>query len=83
MIIGFTNSGKSSLISLLTNAKPKISEAKYITTFPEIGIMGYKGTSIQLIEIPSLGSAQYDKGLANTADTILILITNLKQINEI
>ena len=31
VIVGKTNSGKSSLLSLLTNAKPKISENKFTT----------------------------------------------------
>jgi len=82
-IIGFTNTGKSSLLSALTNAKPKIAESKFTTTHPIIGMMAYAGTSIQLIEIPAIESDYFDKGVVNTADTILILITDLKQIQEI
>lgn len=83
VIVGFTNTGKSSLLNLLTNAKPKIADYDFTTKKPIIGIMGYEGTQIQLIEIPAFDSEYYDKGLVNTADVILILITSLEQINKI
>ena len=82
-LIGNSNSGKSSLLSILTNASPKISYSKFSTTSPQIGMMNYQGANIQLIEIPAIESEYFDKGLANTADTILILITNLNQIKNI
>ena len=87
VIIGFTCTGRSSLLSTLTNAKPKISPKEglvFSTKTPEIGIINYpSGIQVQLIEIPAFKSEYYDKGLANTADVILILITELNQINEI
>jgi len=83
VIVGFTNTGKSSLLSLLTNAAPKIADYDFTTKEPIIGMMNYAGTQIQLIEIPAFKSIYYDKGLVNTADVILIIITNLKQIEEI
>jgi len=82
VIIGKTNTGKSTLISELTNAQPKINEYEFTTTYPIIGMMNYAGTQIQLVENPAIESDYYDKGLTNTADTILILILNLKQIDE-
>ena len=83
VIVGFTNSGKSSLINLLTNAKPKISQFDFTTQEPIIGMMGYEGTSIQLIEIPAIKSEYYDRGTSNMADTTLILITDIKEIPKI
>ena len=83
VIIGMTNTGKSSLLSILTNACPKIASYKFTTQNPRIGIMKYAGVNIQIIEIPAFESEHYDKGLANSADTILILITDLNQIEEI
>ncbi len=82
-IIGITNTGKSSLLSLLTNAKPKISNIDFTTINPVIGMMNYSETNIQLIEIPAIESEYYDKGVVNTADTILILVTSLEQIKKI
>lgn len=83
VIIGMTNSGKSSLLKKLTNAKPKISENFFATTFPIIGIMKYGSASIQLIEIPAIESEFYDKGLTNSADVLIIVITHLEQLKEI
>jgi len=83
VIIGKTKTGKSSLISLFTNAKPEIGNYGFTTKTPVIGMMDYKGVGIQLIEIPAIESEYYDKGVVNSADTILILITNIEQIKEI
>lgn len=83
VIVGFTNSGKSSLLSLLTHAQPQIADYKFTTKQPVVGVMDFAETQIQLIEIPAIESEYYGRGLANTADTILILITNLEQIKQI
>ncbi len=83
VIIGETNTGKSSLIKILTNAKPEIADYPFTTKSPIIGMMNYVGTNIQLIENPAIESEYYDKGLTNTADTLIIIITNLKQIEKI
>ncbi len=83
VIIGLTNTGKSSLLDLLTNAYPKIANYDFTTKKPIIGMMPYSGTSIQLIEIPAIESEYYNRGLANTADVILILVTKLEEIEKI
>ena len=86
VIIGFTKSGKSSLISLLTNAQPEISLGdfhKFTTKKPVVGMMPYYGINIQIIEVPSIESEHYNKGIVHTADTIMILITDLSQLIKI
>jgi hypothetical protein len=86
VITGFTNSGKSSLLNILTNASPEISKnenVKFTTKSPIIAMMNYSGVQIQIIENPAFESEYYDKGLTNSADTLLILITDLNQIQEI
>ncbi|MEK6817369.1 MAG: GTPase [Nanoarchaeota archaeon] len=83
VLVGFTNSGKSSLLSILTNARPKISETTFATTRSILGMMPYQGTQIQLIEIPAIDSDFYDKGTVYTADSILILIQNLEELKKI
>jgi len=82
-IIGKTKSGKSSLLNILTNARAEIGEYSFITKKPIVGVMDYYGTGIQIIEIPSIESEYYDRGLVNSADVILILITDLNQIEDI
>jgi hypothetical protein len=54
VIIGLTNTGKSTLLSQLTNAKPIISEVEFTTKLPEIGMMDYHGVKIQIVEIPAI-----------------------------
>ncbi len=83
VIIGFANAGKSSLLRLLTNAAPEVDSYKFTTKEPVIGMMPYKKTQIQTIEVPAFESEYYDKGLVNTADVIIILVHNLKQIKQI
>lgn len=53
-LVGTTNSGKSTLLSKLTNAKPEIAEYEFTTKKPEIGTMDYYGIKIQIIEIPAV-----------------------------
>ncbi len=83
VIVGFINAGRSSLLSILTNARPKISETKFTTTYPVIGMMPYQGTQVQLIEIPAIDSDFYDKGIVYTADCVLILIKNIEELKKI
>jgi ribosome-interacting GTPase 1 len=83
IIVGKTNMGKSSLLKILTNAEPKITEAKFTTKEPTIGIMHYNNTQIQIIEIPAIESEEFDKSLAHTADTVLIMIDSINDIPEI
>ncbi|HIQ02890.1 MAG TPA: TGS domain-containing protein [Desulfurococcales archaeon] len=82
VILGLTNSGKSTLISTLTNAKPVISDIPYTTQTPVVGMMPYEDIQFQLVEAPALiegaseGVAWGLKtiGLARNADAILILL---------
>ncbi len=74
-VMGFTNSGKSSLLAALTGAKPKISEHPYTTTKPEVGMMDYKGVKIQLIEIPSTFAHQH-LSITRTADLLILISRN-------
>jgi len=83
VIVGKTNSGKSSLLNALTNAGSKISYTSFATSSPKIGMMYSDGTGIQIIENPAIESEYYDKGITHTTDIILILINSLEEIKEI
>lgn len=83
IIVGYSNVGKSSLLKILTNAQPKISEIKYTTKEPQVGIMEYQGVQIQVVEIPAIDGDFFDKSIAHTADTILLMITNFEDIEKI
>ena len=84
-IIGLTNSGKSWLLSKLTNSKPAVSENTYTTTRPAIGMMDYNGIKLQLIEIPSTFLPEY-MGIARNSDVIVLTYRNdddKQHLNEI
>jgi uncharacterized protein len=83
VIIGKTNSGKSSLLEILTNAKPKIADYDFTTKKPAIGTLQISECNIQLIEIPAIESEYYDKGVAYNADTNLLITNSLGDLNEI
>ncbi len=83
VIVGFANSGKSSLMSRVTNAKTEISGYEFTTKMPVVGMMNVKGVPIQMIDVPAIESEYYDKGIVNTADTVLILISSLEEIEKI
>lgn len=83
VLIGLTNSGKSSLLSKLTNAQPDISEFPYTTKQLEIGTLNYEQTQIQIIDQPSIGSEKFDIGIVNTADTLLLVIEKFEDIEKI
>ncbi|WGH27420.1 MAG: GTPase ObgE [Candidatus Bostrichicola ureolyticus] len=53
-LIGYPNSGKSTLLSLLTNAKPKISNYIFTTLIPNIGVLSYRDSNIKIVDIPGL-----------------------------
>ncbi len=54
-LIGFPNVGKSTLLSVVTSAKPKIGNYHFTTIHPNIGIVDYKGKdSFVLADIPGL-----------------------------
>ena len=53
-IIGMPNSGKSSLLSVLTSAKPKIANYPFTTISPNLGVANYNDKEITLADIPGL-----------------------------
>jgi len=53
-IIGMPNSGKSSLLSVLTSAKPKIANYPFTTINPNLGVSNYNNKEITLADIPGL-----------------------------
>jgi GTP-binding protein len=53
-IIGLPNAGKSSLLSSLTSANPKIANYKFTTLNPNLGVAIYDDKEITLADIPGL-----------------------------
>tara|TARA_Y100001970_G_scaffold243384_1_gene308582 strand:+ start:633 stop:1616 length:984 start_codon:yes stop_codon:yes gene_type:complete len=53
-IIGMPNSGKSTLLSALTSAKPKIANYPFTTINPNLGVVRYDDKEVTLADIPGL-----------------------------
>ena len=83
VLIGLTNSGKSSILKALTNANPKIASYGFTTTQPEIGTLNHQNCHIQIIDLPPIASPNFDHGIVNNADTIIIVIEKLHEIESI
>ena len=53
-IVGMPNAGKSSLLSVLTKAKPKIANYPFTTINPNLGVASYSDKEITIADIPGL-----------------------------
>lgn len=79
VMVGFTGSGKSALLSRLTGAKVEVGDHPYTTTRPVPGVLKYGGVLIQLVEAPALiseGGKWNDMvfSLVRNSDGVLLVV---------
>lgn len=80
VLVGLTNSGKSSIFKSLTNANPKIASYGFSTVEPEQAILNYDGCKIQIIDMPPIASEFFDFSLIHSTDTIIFVVEKIHEI---
>ncbi|MCX5719199.1 MAG: TGS domain-containing protein, partial [Nitrospirae bacterium] len=76
-LVGFPNSGKSSLLACLTNATPVIADYPISTLTPLPGMMPFEDIQIQLVDLPPIGNESTDgwvSGILRYADALLTIV---------
>lgn len=93
IIIGPANSGKSSLLNTLTNARAKVASYPFTTQAPKPAMMPYEDILIQLVDTPPLtkNSPAWLKGILAESDGLLAVfdlskdraVQDIKNLKEI
>lgn len=66
-LLGFPNAGKSTFLSVVTNARPEIANYAFTTLTPNLGVADFDDTSLLIADIPGLiEGASEGKGLGDT-----------------
>lgn len=65
-LVGFPNAGKSTFLSVVTNATPEIADYAFTTLTPNLGVADIDDTSLLIADIPGLiEGASEGKGLGD------------------
>ncbi|MEW5826663.1 MAG: GTPase [Candidatus Bipolaricaulota bacterium] len=77
VLVGPPNSGKSSLVAALTNARPEIADYPFSTLVPVPGMMQFEDVRIQIVDLPPL-SEEYTEpwvySLIRAADVAFLVL---------
>ena len=76
-LVGLTNSGKSSLVAIMTHASPDIGDWSYTTKMPTPGMMEYENIKIQLLDLPAVddhSAHTWMPGTLRRADYLMLVV---------
>lgn len=76
-LIGLANSGKSSLLKVLTHAHPVIADYPVSTVAPLSGMMVFEDIQFQLVDLPPIGNETTDgwvSGILRNADNFILVV---------
>jgi len=80
-IIGPTQSGKSTLLNSLTNARAKVNDHAFTTKKPNVGMMFYGDVPIQMIDVPSTFEPKF-LSIVRTCDLIIVLFDSTRDVTK-
>jgi GTPase len=88
-LVGFPNAGKSTLISAVSAAKPKIASYPFTTLEPHLGVVRFRDHELVLADIPGLVEGAGDgRGLGHTflrhveRARVIVLLIDLASVEE-
>lgn len=85
---GPANTGKTSLLNLLSNSNYEVGDYPYTTTKPQLGTLDYQTVKLQLVDLPpliddaALKQAAYFAIIRN-ADLLLLVVDDLTKISSL
>lgn len=89
-LIGAANSGKSSILNILTGASSPVAEYPLTTQRPYLGMMIYENVEIQIVDLPSILTHDLEEtsyasksiGVARNSDLIAIVVDLTNKIGR-
>jgi ribosome-interacting GTPase 1 len=85
VLLGVPNSGKSTIVAALTNAKVNVADFPFATGVPVPGMMQYEDVQIQLVDMPPITaehSAPGQVGTYRNCDLIAMIIDLSEDVEE-